>query len=101
MVIGTEISCILFPCYPIIGTQSICTHYSCFENMGRFVTLEKNQVQNMGLKKAGSKTHGHCYSKREEAAWPLLFLNNNDPVFCSLFFSGPYFGPGFFLSSRP
>ena len=22
-------------------TQSICTHYSCFENMGRFVTLKK------------------------------------------------------------
>jgi hypothetical protein len=21
--------------------QSICTHYSCFENMGRFVTLKK------------------------------------------------------------
>ena len=24
---------------------------------------------------------GHCYSKREEAAWPILFLNNNDPIF--------------------
>ena len=24
---------------------------------------------------------GHCCSKREEAAWPLLFLNNNDPFF--------------------
>ena len=23
------------------STQSICTHYSCFENMGRFVTLKK------------------------------------------------------------
>ena len=26
---------------------------------------------------------GHCYSKKEEAAWPLLFLNNNDPFFFS------------------
>ena len=37
------------------GTQSICTHYSCFQNMGWFVTLKKNQVQNMGCKKAGCK----------------------------------------------
>jgi hypothetical protein len=35
----------------------------------------------MDLKKAGSKKQGHCYSKREEAAWPLLFLNKNDPIF--------------------
>ena len=30
---------------------------------------------------------GHCYSKREEAAWPFLFLNNNDLVFCTLLFA--------------
>ena len=42
----------------------------------------------MDLKKAGSKKQGHCYSKREKAAWPLLFLNNNDPVFCTLLFQG-------------
>jgi hypothetical protein len=59
--------------------QSICTHYSCFENMGWFVTL-KRKVQNMGCKKQGAKTG----SKSKEAAWPLLFLNNNDPVFCTL-----------------
>ena len=35
----------------------------------------------------GCKKRGHCYSKRKEAAWPLLFLNNNDPVFCTLFFA--------------
>ena len=29
----------------------------------------------------GCKKQGHCYSKRKEAAWPLLFLNNNDPIF--------------------
>ena len=40
----------------------------------------------MDLKKAGSKKQGHCYSKREEAAWLLLFLNNNDTVFCNLLF---------------
>ena len=42
---------------------------------------EKNQVQNMDLKKAGCKKQGHSYSKREEARLPLLFLNNNDLVF--------------------
>ena len=56
--------------------QSICTHYSCFENQGRFVALKKNQAPCF-LK----KNQGHCYSKREEAAWSLLFLNNNDPIF--------------------
>jgi hypothetical protein len=24
---------------------------------------------------------GHCYSKREERTWPLLFMNNNGPFF--------------------
>ena len=45
----------------------------------------------MDLKKAGSKKQGRCYSKREEAKLLLLFLNNYDPDFCSLLFSGPYF----------
>ena len=45
----------------------------------------------MDLKKG--KEQGHFYSKKEEARLPLHFLNNNDPAFCSLLFSGPYFGP--------
>ena len=52
-----------------------------FWKHGSVCDPEKNQVQNMDLKKAGCKKRGQCYSKREEAAWPLLFLNNNDPVF--------------------
>ena len=47
---------------------SICNHYCRFENIGRFVTLKKNQVQNMG-------------------SLPLLFLNNNGPGFCTLVFA--------------
>ena len=35
--------------------QSICTQYSCFENMGRFATLKKNWVQNMRCKRQGTK----------------------------------------------
>ena len=56
----------------------------------------KKKVQNMGCKKQGAKIQGHCYTKREKAAWLLLFLNNNDPVFCTLLFSGPYFWLDFF-----
>ena len=44
----------------------------------------------MDLKKADFKKQGQCYSKREEAAWPLFFFNKNDPGF-----SGPYFGLDF------
>ena len=55
----------------------------------------------MDLKKAGCKKQGHCYSKREEARLPILFLNNNDPVFCNLLFSGPYFRPDFFQGHKP
>ena len=35
----------------------------------------------MDCKKQGAKKQGHYYSKNEEAAWPFLFLNNNDPDF--------------------
>ena len=49
----------------------------------------------MGCKKQGAKNQGHCYSKREEAAWPLLFLNNNDPAFLHPAFCNPYFGAFF------
>ena len=35
----------------------------------------------MGCEKQGAKNQGHCYSKREETAWPFLFFNNNYPAF--------------------
>ena len=41
----------------------------------------------MGCKKQGAKNQGHCYSKREEAALSLLFLNNNGPVVSTLLFA--------------
>ena len=55
----------------------------------------------MDLKKVGCKKQGHCYSKREETRLPLLFLNNNDPVFCNLLFSGPYLDLIFFQGHKP
>ena len=48
----------------------------------------------MVCKKQGAKKQGHCYLKRGEAAWPLLFFKHNDPAFCN-----PYFGP-FFTGSQ-
>ena len=38
----------------------------------------------MDLKKAGCKKQGQCYSKRDKVRLSLLFLNNNDPTFCTL-----------------
>ena len=35
----------------------------------------------MGCKNQGAKNQGQCYSKKEEAAWSLLFLNNNETIF--------------------
>ena len=46
--------------------SSICLSGHCFIGLWPW----KNQVQNMDLKKAGCKNQGHCYLKREEAAWP-------------------------------
>ena len=44
------------------------------------------------MKKTGCKKQGQCYSKREEVAWPHIFLNNDDPVFATSFFSGSQYG---------
>ena len=53
--------------------QSICTHYSCFESFGRFVTLKKI---GSGLDKVVREVAWFfCYFKREEAACPQLFYN--------------------------
>ena len=78
--------------------QSICTHYSSLSGRPDIFLgsgTKKNQVQNMDLKKAGCKKQGHCYSKREEAAWSFLFLNNNDPGFCTLLFATHILDPFF------
>ena len=80
--------------------QSICTNYSCFENIGQFVILKKIRSKIWTWKKQGAKKQDHCYSKREKARLPLLFLNNNNPVFLHPAFRKKQ-GPWFFKSSRP
>ena len=55
----------------------------------------------MGCKKQRAKNLGYSYSKREEAAWPLLFLNNNDPAFLHPAFCNLYFGPFFEKGHKP
>ena len=58
-------------------------------------------IINIGFKNWGAKKQGHCYSERETAAWPLLFLNNNDPDFYTLLFSGPCFWLDFLKFTNP
>ena len=79
--------------------QSISTHYSSLSDwpdifLGSVTFLKK--VQNMGCKK-----QDNCYSKREEGAWPLLFLNKNDPVFCTLLFAPHIMDLIFFQRRKP
>ena len=86
----SALSCWMYPTAQITLAQSICTHYSCFENMGRFVTLKK-KVQKNRLQKTGClKTGSLLFKKRRGQAASSLF-NSNDPVFwhpafCNLFF---------------
>ena len=49
----------------------------------------------------GCKKQGHRYSKREETAWPLLFLNNNGPVFCTLLLQPIFWTLFFRVTNRP
>ena len=76
-------------------TQSICTHYFCFQHMGRFVNLKiwnaKSRVQ---------KTRSLLFKKRR-GSYPLLFLNNNDLVFCTLLFAPHILDPVFFKVPDP
>ena len=63
--------------------QSICTHYSRFENMGWFVTLKKIRSKIWTWKKAGCKKQVHCYLK------PDIFRF----IFWTWFFSGSQTDP--------
>jgi hypothetical protein len=48
----------------------------------------------MGFKNQGAK-------KRGEAAWSLLFLNTNGPVFCTLLFATHILSLFFFQGHKP
>ena len=62
----------------------------------------KKKVQKNRLQKAGCQKTGSLLLKREEAAWPLLFLNNNDPVFRHPVFCNLFFWTFFFrVTNRP
>ena len=63
-------------------------------------TLKKWGPKN-GVQKPGCKNQGHCYSKREKARLPPLFLNNNDPAFCTLLFAPHILDPVFFQGGKP
>ena len=63
--------------------------YSSSQSAPTFLVYQVDLIffEGLDLEKAGCKKQGHCYSKREESAWLLLFLNNNDPVFSTLLFA--------------
>ena len=60
--------------------QSNCSYYSSLSGQSD-IYLGSVTLQKKGPKYQLQK-QGHCYS-RKEAAWPLLFWYNNDPVFCN------------------
>ena len=78
--------------------QSICTHYSNLSGRPDIFLGSGTLKKIRSTKKQGAKKQGHCFSKREEEGWPLLFLNNNDPVFCTLLFLDLIF---FRVTNRP
>jgi hypothetical protein len=67
--------------------QSICTHYSSFENQGRFVTLQKNRAPGF-LKKAGrvQKTKVIVIQKEKRQPGLFSFWITMTPFFCTLLF---------------
>ena len=54
----------------------------------------------MGCKKQGVAKNWVIVIQKEKRQ-PGLFSFNNDPVFCTLLFSGPYFGLDFFKVPDP
>ena len=67
-------------CYFCTIVQSICTHYSCFENLGRLVTLKK-----IRSKIWVTNNWVIVIQKEKRPGLPLLFLNESD--FCTLLFA--------------
>ena len=52
---------------------SICTHYSCFENMGQFVTLKKIRSKIWVAKSRVQKTGSLLFKKRKICRWNQPF----------------------------
>ena len=60
-----------------------------FRKHGSVCDFEKRIRSKIWTWKKQGKKQGHFYSKRNKTRMFLLFLNNNNPVFCSLLFPGP------------
>jgi hypothetical protein len=59
---------------PLPNAQSICTHYSCFENQGRFLTLKKILGTLLFFQKAGcKKPRSLLFKKRRGSLVSPLF----------------------------
>ena len=60
-----------------------------FRKHGSVCDFEKKIRSKIWTWKKQGKKQGHFCWKRDKTRLFLLFLNNNDPVFCSLHFLGP------------
>ena len=69
-----------------ILAQSICTHYSCFENMGRFVTLKKIKSKIWTWKKQGEKNRVIVIQKEKKAECFFFFWIKITLFFVTCFF---------------
>ena len=67
-----------------------------FELISLQMTLKKKKISKIWVSKSKVQKTGLLLSKTEEAALPLLFLNNEDPeCFLHPDFCNSYFGPFF------
>ena len=70
-----------------ILAQSICTHYSCFENQGRFVTLKKKLGILLFSKSRVQKTRVIVIQKEKRQPGLFSFWITMTLLFCTLFFA--------------
>ena len=75
-----------------ILVQSICTLYSCFEIMGGFVTLKKIKSKIWTWKKVVAKNKVIVIQIEKRPGCLFSFWITMTQSFCTLLFSGPYFG---------
>ena len=75
--------------------QSICTHYSCFENMGRFVTLKKIRSKIWTWKKQVAKNKVIVIQKEKKQPGLFSFWITMTLLFATHIFTGSQTDPCF------
>ena len=79
--------------YPV--AQSICTNYFSLSGQPD-IFLESGKIRSKyGPEKSREQKTGSLLFKKRRMQLPLLFLNNNDLVFCTLLFAPLILDPDF------